>query len=122
MSETKFTPGPWAADHVQTECDEFPYHSYAVYDAQGRVIVDATNSQVGEIHQEGPDEDGHVDRWDEQGRRNCTAIAALPELWQALKAASHALRSYQHGNTATDLAAEVADFADAALAKAEGRK
>jgi len=34
----------------------------------------------------------------------------------ALKAASHALRSYQYGNSATDLAEDVANRCDAALA------
>jgi hypothetical protein len=33
-----------------------------------------------------------------------------------LRAASHALRSYQHGNSSPELAAEVADAIDAALA------
>lgn len=52
---------------------------------------------------------------------NANLMGAAPELYTALQAASHALKSYQHGNTATDLAADVAAFADAALAKAEGR-
>jgi len=52
---------------------------------------------------------------------NANLISAAPDLFKALQAASHALKSYQHGNTATGLAADVAAFADAALAKAEGR-
>ncbi|RUU29715.1 hypothetical protein [Mesorhizobium sp. M6A.T.Ce.TU.016.01.1.1] len=38
-----------------------------------------------------------------------------PTLVAALKAASHALRSYQYGNSATDLAQSTADFCDEAL-------
>lgn len=36
-------------------------------------------------------------------------------LVKALKAASHALRSYQYGNSATDLARSTADLCDEAL-------
>lgn len=41
------------------------------------------------------------------------------ELLGALKAAHDALRSYQHGNSSPDLAEEIADFAEATIAKAE---
>jgi len=37
------------------------------------------------------------------------------------RAAYHALRSYEHGNSATALAAGVADEIEAALAKASGQ-
>ncbi len=40
------------------------------------------------------------------------------DLIAALAAATHALRSYQYGNSATDLAEEVADNAETAIAKA----
>ena len=43
------------------------------------------------------------------------AADQMERMQHALKAASSALRSYQHGNTATDLAKEVADFCDGAL-------
>lgn len=39
----------------------------------------------------------------------------IERLRKALTAASHALRSYQYGNGATDLAQDVADKCDAAL-------
>lgn len=42
------------------------------------------------------------------------------EMLAALISAAHALRSYQYGNAATDLAREIADAADAAIAKAKG--
>lgn len=41
-----------------------------------------------------------------------------PDLRETLQAAAHALRSYQYGNTATDLAREVAEACEAALAGA----
>ncbi|RWO29623.1 MAG: hypothetical protein EOS10_22540 [Mesorhizobium sp.] len=41
--------------------------------------------------------------------------AASAALIKALKAASHALRSYQYGNSATDLAQSTADFCDEVL-------
>jgi hypothetical protein len=49
-------------------------------------------------------------------------VAVCPEhpmsgLLKATTAAVHALRSYQHGNTATDLAEGVADSCEAAIAK-----
>ena len=37
-----------------------------------------------------------------------------------LKAASHSLRSYQYGNSAPDLAEEMADTIDAVVSKLEG--
>jgi hypothetical protein len=36
----------------------------------------------------------------------------IPEILTVLRAASHALRSYQYGNSATDLAKEIADKCD----------
>lgn len=43
---------------------------------------------------------------------------ALAPLEKAMEAASNALRSYQYGNAAPELAGEVADTVDAALGKA----
>jgi len=43
-----------------------------------------------------------------------------PEILKALEAASHALRSYQFGNAATELAKECADHCDEILRKARG--
>jgi hypothetical protein len=39
-------------------------------------------------------------------------MEATPEILTLLTAASHALRSYQYGNSATDLAKEIADKCD----------
>lgn len=49
---------------------------------------------------------------------NAHLIAAAPEMAKLLQAASHALRSYQYGNSATELAQGCADQIDALLAKA----
>lgn len=52
--------------------------------------------------------EGYADRLKEEFERRDT--------WRKLlEAASHGLRSYQYGNTATDLAKEMADSIDAAL-------
>lgn len=48
-------------------------------------------------------------------------IRAGDKIAKALLAASHALRSYQHGNSAPDLARQTADACDAALAQMESR-
>ncbi len=42
------------------------------------------------------------------------------EMLEAIKAASHALRSYQYGNSSEELAKEMADALDGIVAKAEG--
>ena len=52
---------------------------------------------------------------------NARLIAAAPDLLAACEAAYHALRSYQYGNSAPELAAEVADDLAVAIAKARGQ-
>jgi hypothetical protein len=47
-------------------------------------------------------------------------MEATPEILKALEAASHALRSYQFGNAATELAKECADHCDDILRKVRG--
>jgi hypothetical protein len=49
------------------------------------------------------------------------STAPRPLIVAALQGAILALRSYQHGNTAPDLAREMADACEAALAHPEGR-
>lgn len=49
---------------------------------------------------------------------NAHLLASAPNLLKAALAASHALKSYASGNSATDLAEEVSAFCDAAIAKA----
>lgn len=52
----------------------------------------------------------------EQGHKE----SGSSDLLKLLEAASHALRSYQYGNVATELAAEISDACDAAIEKAKG--
>lgn len=47
-------------------------------------------------------------------------FAAAPEMLAALQAAEKGFRSYQYGNSATDLAEEMADHIAAIIAKATG--
>ena len=49
-----------------------------------------------------------------------TQRAQIKDLRQILQAASHALRSYEHGNASTALAKEVADAVDYRLTTSEG--
>lgn len=48
------------------------------------------------------------------------ALTTHAELLCVCEAAEHALRSYEHGNSAPDLAREVADHLHATIAKARG--
>jgi hypothetical protein len=83
----------WNVDTVKASAEDFDYDSFAVYDEDGKVLVDALNSEVVSIEREGPDEDGYVDRWDEEARRNCTFIAASPAMAEALRRARDMLQS-----------------------------
>lgn len=51
-----------------------------------------------------------------------TAVNSHEELLEACRAAFHALRSFQFGNSATELAEEIANVCEVAIKKAEGRK
>lgn len=53
---------------------------------------------------------------------NARLIAASPRLLLVAQAASHALKSYQHGNSSPMLAKEIAAALDEAIADAEGRQ
>lgn len=114
----KFTPGPWSIDHRRGG-------PLTGLDAELAEIEDCEPFALSVIEVKEPrferTFDSRVAGAEETAIANAHLIAAAPELYTALKAARHALRSYQYGNTATDLAAEVADFASVALAKAEGR-
>jgi hypothetical protein len=52
---------------------------------------------------------------------NQPLLSAAPDLLTVASAASHALKSYEHGNGSPDLARSCAAALDAAIAKAEGR-
>ena len=51
---------------------------------------------------------------------NARLMAAAPTMLRALTAASHALKSYAHGNASPDLAASTATFVDEAIKAAGG--
>lgn len=90
-----------------------PYGNYHAFEiqAQGRRIAVV-------VAQPGAEDD---DAATAETLATATLFAAAPELLDVLTAAWHALRSYQYGNASPDLAADVADRAEAAIAKAEGR-
>ncbi len=119
MSKEKFTPGPWFADRIPMRSDDYTYDSFGVFDNDGKVIMDATNSEVACIEMEGPDEEGHVDRWDEQARRNAHLIAAAPELYDALATAEEAL-AIIYGVHGDESAQVILRQVQSALIKARG--
>jgi hypothetical protein len=53
---------------------------------------------------------------------NAQLIAEAPNMYNSLIAASHALRSYQYGNSSPGLAIEMADKIDEVIAKADGKQ
>lgn len=93
----KATQGEWWSDVVETEGEygdgedrESGYHSYAVYDAQGRSLLDMTNSTAATIQTEW-DHDYHLG-WNVVGEHNAKhIIASQPQnvlaLVEALEAA-----------------------------------
>lgn len=77
----KATQGEWWSDVVETDGEygdgedrESGYHSYAVYDAQGRSLLDMTNSTAATIQTEW-DHDYHLG-WDVVGEHNAKHIIA----------------------------------------------
>ncbi|HHW0480892.1 TPA: ead/Ea22-like family protein [Escherichia coli] len=77
----KATQGEWWSDVVETDGEygdgddrESGYHSYAVYDAQGRSLLDMTNSTAATIQTEW-DHDYHM-AWDVVGEHNAKHIIA----------------------------------------------
>lgn len=98
MTESKFTPGPWRF-------------------ARGKLprIMTSDSVCIAGVHKIGR----LTNSYDEAVLvANGTLLAAAPELFKLLTAAALALRSYQYGNAATDLAKEVADAADELLGRA----
>lgn len=95
----KPTPGPW-------EVEIFGDGSFTEVRVTSRYGIIATPAETG---------------FDPKKiEPNARLIAAAPDLLEALIAASHALKSYRYGNTSTDLAREVAEECDVAIAKATG--
>jgi hypothetical protein len=75
----KATPGPWERESLRQTDTPDRHHEFAVVDPGGRVICDTQNADwtIGEIHTEGPDEDGFCYSWNEPSKRNIGFIAAL---------------------------------------------
>lgn len=92
------TPGPWDVTH---------YDNRVFVEPRGRSGMDEYICEVGLPSGDRVYEDARL-------------IAAAPELLAACEAAYRALRSYQYGNSATDLAKETADDISAAIEKARG--
>jgi len=98
-----YTPGPW----TRIAGERFKHDSSAgVKDAAGHYIACALDQN-------------RFDR-DEEVEANARLIAAAPEMHKFLTAASHALRSYQYGNSATEPAKDLADLIDAVLLTVRG--
>lgn len=77
----KATQGEWWSDVVETDGEygdgedrDSGYHSYAVYDVQGRSLLDMTNSTAATIQTEW-DHDYHL-AWDVVGEHNAKHIIA----------------------------------------------
>lgn len=84
------TAGEWDTD---TEKSEGEYgtgpdtHSgfdvTVIYGPDGKSLFDPHNSDMIEVHEDSPDEDGYVSAWDETSRRNATFITALVNAYRA---------------------------------------
>lgn len=108
MAAPKFTPGPWTIEEPMGADNPWIVEAgKAVHEWRCLAIVpcDADDDEVPRLEAEA----------------NARLIAAAPDLYRLLTAAKHALRSYQYGNAATDLAKDIADDAEKLIAKAEGR-
>jgi hypothetical protein len=105
---SKHTPGPWKVNAFGST-QVWKTHKY------GRNEV---RTQIANVN---PDDFHQFTERGKEAEANARLIAEAPAMLTALKAAKDALRSYQHGNSAPDLAEEIANFADKVIAEAEGR-
>jgi hypothetical protein len=107
---TKHTPGPWiwhqGHDSIWTPKNAVGPSSGGLYGPNYEAVA--------------------IGIWRNDGDADCEAttpenarlIAAAPQLLAAVVAASHALKSYAYGNSATDLAEGIAKSCDEAIALA----
>jgi hypothetical protein len=110
---TQFTPGPWRL----TE--------YSFGQPGGlEVAIHAGSSRLAVVHGSHvvPDVPGAISVLPLPAAANARLIAAAPALYEQLHAAVLALRSYQYGNSAEDLAREAADAGEALLALVRGEE
>ena len=97
--EMSHTPGPW---HV----DEHAKHEITT--EKGPFWVAHVNYHL--------EMNGELAK--KEVEANARLISAAPDLLAVCQAARQALRSYQYGNGSPDLAVEIADACEAAIAKA----
>lgn len=107
------TPTPWTFERPNKDSEDAGWQG--AIKGPGGVEV----CSFGDSTQYYPTEGCPPDEVD--GEFMIRAVNAHDDLLSALTAAAHALRSYQYGNGAPDLAGAVAAAAEAAIAKAEGR-
>lgn len=91
----KATQGEWEIDILKSEGEYGSgpdtvagFEVSAIYDAQGRVIFDALNSDVIEVQEDYGDEDGYVYAYDLTSAANAALIVALHNAAPALIAAA----------------------------------
>jgi hypothetical protein len=89
----KMTPGPWEDDREKSEGDygdgpmcRTGYDTAVILAPNGKRLFDALNSDAGEVHEDGPDEEGFYYAWDEVSRRNAAGIVLLHNAAPALLA------------------------------------
>lgn len=79
--------GPWESDSLQTEDGYGRFDAYQVLGADGKSILDTSNSESMEINEEWDEETHH--RWDEVGRHNTAFVAGswadIPSLLLRIK-------------------------------------
>lgn len=91
------TPGPW---HIIASPGKYQYNVWPA-----KEMVGSGTDRIAAVYSEG----------------NAHLIASAPELLEVARAAFHALKSYEYGNTAKDLAVEMCDKLADVIAKAEVR-
>lgn len=95
----KPTPGPWIVSDTTNEIDGMDVRSFTVTTREGKVIMDALNSDVIEITSELPtDCDDYTRYYDWQSLANARLMAAAPELYNALSALVDVFEPYEGGD------------------------
>ena len=116
----KATLKPWTVYAAPLRKPPFDSPIVEIRDAKGRAVIpwtgfDATGLSPQKQKKLAQSICGAVNAYDKLKRDNETLL-------KTLKACSHALRSYQYGNSSEELAEEMADAADAAIKQAEEGK
>ena len=120
------TPGPWRVSRDTKQghngkkyglevCADVPVDQRAPWESAGYVPLCDVFSPTNPSRVADYTDSAIKAQIDARREANARLIAAAPQLLAALRIASQALRSYQYGNAAVDLAKEIADNADAAI-------